>query len=189
MPFYPIISEVRLRQEVIAVIAVERAVTAAPRVSHRRSGGAVNSDLFGDTPPAAPANASAAAWRQDLLWGKSNDGVTVMVPLLPFRLVLLGVQSSPPPSPSASSSPSSSSIFDPLVEYLESAWAAAIASDGAYGGRFRGERGCRCHPPPTDDAHVVCGGTESCSSASSSSSSSSSTTATTVVVNLGRADP
>ena len=47
MPFYPIISEVRLRQEVIAVIAVERAVTAAPRVSRRHGGGAVDSDLFG----------------------------------------------------------------------------------------------------------------------------------------------
>jgi len=116
-------------------------VTAAPRVSRRRGGGAVDSDLFGDTPPAAPTNASAAAWRQDLLWGESNDDVTVMVPLLPFRLVLSGVPSSLPPSPSASLLPSLSSIFDPLVEYLESAWAAAIASDGAYGGRFRGERG------------------------------------------------
>jgi len=68
-------------------------VTAAPRVSRRCSGGAVDSDLFGDTPPAAPTNASAAAWRQDLLWGESNSDVTVMVPLLPFRLVLLDVQS------------------------------------------------------------------------------------------------
>ena len=98
-------------------------------------------DLFGDTHLAAPTNASAAAWRQDLLWGESNDDVTVMVPLLPFRLVLLGVQSSPPPSPSASLSLSSSSIFDPHVEYLESGWAVAMASDGVYGGRFRGERG------------------------------------------------
>jgi len=76
---------------------------AAPRVSRRRDGGAVNSDLFGDTPPAAPTNTFAAAWRQDLLWGESNGDVTVMVPLLPFRLALSG----------ASSSPSSSSIFTP----------------------------------------------------------------------------
>ena len=115
----------------IAVIAVERAVTAAPRVSRRRGGGAVDLDLFGDTHLAAPTNAFAAAWRQDLLWGESNDDVTMMVPLLPFRLVLSRVPSLPPSSPSASSS--SSSIFVPLVEYLESAWAVAIASDGVFG--------------------------------------------------------
>jgi hypothetical protein len=92
---------------------------------------AVDSDLFGDTLPAAPTNASAAAQQQNLLWGESNDDVTMMVPLLPFRLVLSRVPSLPPSSPSASSS--SSSLFVPLVEYLESAWAVAIASDGVFG--------------------------------------------------------
>jgi len=87
-------------------------------------------------PPAAPTNAFAAAWRQDLLWGESNDDVTMMVPLLPFRLVLSGVPSSPPPSPSASPSPSLSSIFAP-------SFVVVIVDDGDNRGPDPGPRRIR----------------------------------------------
>jgi hypothetical protein len=105
--------------------------------------------------------------------------MTMMVPLLPFRLVLTGV---PSPSPSSSSS----SIFDPLVEYLESAWAEAFASSGAYGGRFRGvDIGGSAEvevitPQPTTSLAA-----QGRSSASSSTTTTTTTT-TTVVLTLGR---